>query len=1035
MKLPLISKQDSDFSAEKLEQYYSNNMIPAEKKKYLTSLENSMGPYLATIAEDGKSFHYLMDAASQIATLGLGFSPAVFMGVSHFLESWLNNPHSQEFQELRKAFHRFLQRKTDFQDLHMTFCHSGAEANEMALGYCYQKRKNKQANKVLAFEGSFHGRMLISLSSTWNKVKREPFEWDGHTTEYCFAPEDINGVLNHEFPKDWAKTWDQAPSKEFKTPTEWSSDTLLKKETQALKEVRLKLLKENIFSIIIEPMQCEGGDRYITNRFHSALLLMAQSFRVPVIYDEVQTGFHLGKEFFWHKELHLKGIKGETLKPDYIICAKKAQLGLVLSQRQETFLKNGLQEKSQEEFQVASAIRGYFHGIALDQAQEKIIKWGEKSSAKLASFINKFQDFLENPRANGLAFSFDFKDSKNIAEFIKKRFDHGLLYYPAGSKTLRFRLNISFSDLDLDFLFERLEAMAQDIFFGKKEKLLPTEVKTTSRPIKDLYRWHNLLLSEKLKSLFPSKSPIQPEKTFPILKELFQEHFSLEIVEITKVNFSEFEQKINELQQQAYEPTRQTDMAIFKKTAEAENSICLALVSGNSLAGMAFSAPLKTNPLERGVRQDPHFENPKALYMIDTTINKEHKGQSIGRYLKYALYLIAQSQGIERIHGRNRDRLASQMMSINLSLGAYELFYMKEDYPDFESHRDVFYYTSPLLWKRPLLNLTDLRYSPLGVKNLSEDYLKEQLPCLINKVCLSNFVSERFLEHVSFNFGLIHKNLRHGYTTSGQSECVDKIIKTLWVKASEPKKKKLLTFKGHHFGNGSFLSRSLSQEEDPFFSAKQLAHPTQENFKEVLKEVKKELRKGSYLSIWIEPIRQNFMDFVPFDFLIELKRLSKHFKTPLIYNETNSGFYKYNQNSFFAANDEEITPDCVMAYLGGQAGQVFIREDFFLSDPLMMISTWDGDEFSFSNYHLAAKEIIKSSNQFHFTKQSFEKQITKEIEKYQVQEKHLKNGIGWFSGIFPSSFTKHFECQNGRYLINPTSSSMEQFIKKGFSHD
>ena len=32
--------------------------------------------------------HYLLDAASQIATLGLGFNPMAFFGVAHHEEAW-----------------------------------------------------------------------------------------------------------------------------------------------------------------------------------------------------------------------------------------------------------------------------------------------------------------------------------------------------------------------------------------------------------------------------------------------------------------------------------------------------------------------------------------------------------------------------------------------------------------------------------------------------------------------------------------------------------------------------------------------------------------------------------------------------------------------------------------------------------------------------------------------------------------------------------------------------------------------------------
>ena len=38
-----------------------------------------------------------------------------------------------------------------------------------------------------------------------------------------------------------------------------------------------------------------------------------------------------------------------------------------------------------------------------------------------------------------------------------------------------------------------------------------------------------------------------------------------------------------------------------------------------------------------------------------------------------------------------------------------------------------------------------------------------------------------------------------------------------------------------------------------------------------------------------------------------------------------------------------------MSYLGGQIAIIHISKEFFLQQPLMLISTWDGDEFSLQN--------------------------------------------------------------------------------------
>ena len=98
-------------------------------------------------SEDTNS--YMMDAASQIAT-ELGFNSAPFFTPIFHEESFSNNPNTEKFNT-RKAFENFLSRKLCWKHLATTFCHSGAEANEIALGYCYRRRVNKKCEKSPCF--------------------------------------------------------------------------------------------------------------------------------------------------------------------------------------------------------------------------------------------------------------------------------------------------------------------------------------------------------------------------------------------------------------------------------------------------------------------------------------------------------------------------------------------------------------------------------------------------------------------------------------------------------------------------------------------------------------------------------------------------------------------------------------------------------------------------------------------------------------------------------------------------------------------
>ena len=765
--LSLINNTSKKHAENILASYYKNSFISPEKKTYLTKLDKNFGPYLA-IETEGAETQYLLDAASQIATLGLGFSAAPLMGTAHHQVAWLNDSTSPEFKKITYTFDQFLQRKLDWCHLESTYCNSGAEANEIALGYAFKRRTNKAANKVLAFEGSFHGRMMVSLSSTWNKSKREPFQWPGFETIFTDYPEINDHQIIKDIPTNWRSFWDQS-AMDQEIPKAWQSDKLMSEEVKCLLAVKKRLMNNDIFSIVIEPMQCEGGDRYSSNRFHTALLLLARAFNVAIIYDEVQTGFHLGTDFFWHKLFKLTDQSGMDLSPDYLVCAKKAQVGMVLSPK--PIQKDGMEKESS--YCVASVVRGFLHGLALDQSREKIKHLEEYALKKLDLLIKKYPKLLTRPRALGMAFAFDVVDQTKISEYIAKRFDYGLLYYPAGATTLRFRLNTSFTDHDIDYLFESLDALTDNIFHGKESK--PTgEIKVNDNAVNSTELWQQSILSLRC----DNESFSEKEILSILSKTSSNDSKNLEAFIINKENFSHYKNDIMTLEKETYEEVRQTDISHFEDCVNSQNNICIGLKSGDELVSITFSSSIKDHELERGLRLDASLLDPKTLYVIDTTVKNSMQGKGLGRHMKSALTALALIRGYNFIKGRNRDQVAGKMFRLNLSLGALQENYLREDYPDFEEHRDVIYYGIPLKWNTSK-NLSNRLDSRLGLENLTIDFLTSERPHLVNKVCLSNFVNERFLSHVNEVAENLPEGLRHCYTASGQSECVDKVAKSI----------------------------------------------------------------------------------------------------------------------------------------------------------------------------------------------------------------------------------------------------------------
>lgn len=127
------------------------------------------------------------------------------------------------------------------------FCNSGAEANEAALKLArrWQRIRGEDRYEIVAFERSFHGRSLFTVTATG-----QPKYWEG------FEPM-VPGVLHARF--------------------------------NDLDSVREKVGPRTA-AILVEPVQGEGGVRPATRGFLQGLREIADREGVVLIFDEVQTG-------------------------------------------------------------------------------------------------------------------------------------------------------------------------------------------------------------------------------------------------------------------------------------------------------------------------------------------------------------------------------------------------------------------------------------------------------------------------------------------------------------------------------------------------------------------------------------------------------------------------------------------------------------------------------------------------------------------------------------------------------------------------
>src|SRR3954463_2485518 len=176
-------------------------------------------------------------------------------------------------------------------DVKAAFFNAGTEAVENAVKFsrAYTKR-----SAVIAFEGGFHGRTLLSLSLT---SKTHPYK----AGLGPFAPDVYRVPFAHDY---------RGPS---------STEALAALERALVTQVAA----ESVAAIVIEPVQGEGGFVVAPQEFLAGVRKICDDNGIALVIDEVQTGFgRTGK--FW-------GIEHYAVEPDLMCVAKSIAAGLPLS--------------------------------------------------------------------------------------------------------------------------------------------------------------------------------------------------------------------------------------------------------------------------------------------------------------------------------------------------------------------------------------------------------------------------------------------------------------------------------------------------------------------------------------------------------------------------------------------------------------------------------------------------------------------------------------------------------------------------------
>jgi L-lysine 6-transaminase len=311
---------------------------------------------------------------------------------------------------------------------------SAAVENALKVAFDWKVRKNflkgytqERGHLVMHFSHAFHGRNGYGLSLTNTDPNKTMYfpkfkEWPRIDSPYLFFPQAAKNI---------------AKAREA--------------EEKAIKQMKEAFMNypDQIASIIIEPIQGEGGDNHFSQEFHETLRQLADENDAILIYDEVQTGLGLTGKMWAHQHY---------VKPDIMTFGKKMQVcGLLASRR--------IDEVHDNVFLKSSRINSTWGGNLIDMVRaqkyleiirdENLVEnariQGDYLIGEIVKLSEEFPNVVSNPRGKGLMCAFTLEEAQMRDVLRQKCYDEGVIIIGCGDRSIRFRpaLTITKDEIDM----------------------------------------------------------------------------------------------------------------------------------------------------------------------------------------------------------------------------------------------------------------------------------------------------------------------------------------------------------------------------------------------------------------------------------------------------------------------------------------------------------------------------------------------------------------------------------------------------------
>jgi L-lysine 6-transaminase len=306
---------------------------------------------------------------------------------------------------------------------HLFFVEGGALAVENALkvAFDWKSLRNERAGRpeaadmVMHLQHAFHGRSgyTISLTNTDPiKISRFPkFDWPRISSPALLFPLSEHGEENR------------------------------RSEDEAIGQAAASFAANphRIACFVAEPIQAEGGDRHLSERFLGAMQELCVDNDALFVLDEVQTGLGTTGSRWAYESM--------SLEPDVVAFAKKVQLGGIMAGRR-------VDEEPDNVFEVPGRISSTWGGGLVDMVRstrilqvverdglvEQAGRVGAQMLSGLEDLASESGGFLSNARGRGLLCAVDLPSTADRDAVVQRlREEEKVIALSCGDHSVRFR--------------------------------------------------------------------------------------------------------------------------------------------------------------------------------------------------------------------------------------------------------------------------------------------------------------------------------------------------------------------------------------------------------------------------------------------------------------------------------------------------------------------------------------------------------------------------------------------------------------------